>query len=317
MRIAILTPPKPKAGRADIDNTFEQAEEIDAALHKLGHDTVAVTWLGAGDRTRKAIAKARPDIVFNLVEDIPEGAGKIHLVTALLDTLRLPYTGTHTEALEALGDKPRMKATLVEGGLPVAPNLGEGDAGARYIVKSRTDHSSLGLSAANVVTGRVMAEALIAEKKKAEGGEWFAEAYIDGREFNVAILETVLGPSVLPPSEILFLDHAGRPKVLGFDEKWNEASPTFDKTPRTFPDDPADAPLLAELQRLALASWRIFALTGCARVDFRVDPTGRPFILEVNANPCLSAEAGFCAAAAEAGMSQTDVVSHLLAAAQN
>ena len=317
MRIAILTPPKPKAARADIDNTFEQAEEIDAALHKLGHETVAATWFGANDKTRKALDKAHPVMVFKLVEDVAEGADKVHLVGALLDTMRLPYTGAHTQALEALGDKPRMKATLVEGGLPVAPNLGEADAGAMYIVKSRTDHSSVGLGAANVVTGRTAAEALIAEKERTDGGEWFAEAYIDGREFNVAVLETVLGPKVLPPSEILFLDHANRPKVLGFDEKWNEESPTFDKTPRAFPNDPGDAALLADLQQLALSAWRIFALTGYARVDFRVDPHGHLFILEVNANPCLSAEAGFCAAAAEAGMSQSDVVSHLLAAAQN
>ena len=42
-----------------------------------------------------------------------------------------------------------------------------------------------------------------------------------------------------------------------------------------------------------------------------------PYILEVNANPCLAADAGFCAAAAERGLSQTDVVARLLAAAQN
>ena len=117
MRIAILTPPKPKAARADIDNTFAEAEEIDAALHKLGHDTIGVTWSGASDKTRRVLDKANPDIVFNLIQGATEEA---HLVTAFLDATRIPYTGAHTHALEALSDKPRMKATLAEGGLPVA-----------------------------------------------------------------------------------------------------------------------------------------------------------------------------------------------------
>jgi D-alanine-D-alanine ligase len=59
----------------------------------------------------------------------------------------------------------------------------------------------------------------------------------------------------------------------------------------------------------------VFALDGYARVDFRVDRTGQPYILEINANPCLAADAGFCAAAAEQGLTQTDVIARLLAAA--
>src|SRR5262245_11413413 len=120
MRIAILTPPKPKAAGTNIDKTFKEAVEIDAALHKLGHDTIAVTWLGANDKTRKAIDKADPDIVFNLV---PEAT-----VTAFLDSVRVPYSGAHTQALEVLNDKPLMKATLVEGDLPVSDASIEGRA---------------------------------------------------------------------------------------------------------------------------------------------------------------------------------------------
>jgi D-alanine-D-alanine ligase-like ATP-grasp enzyme len=39
-------------------------------------------------------------------------------------------------------------------------------------------------------------------------------------------------------------------------------------------------------------------------------------ILEVNANPALTADAGLCAAAAQLGMSQADVVARILDAAR-
>ncbi|MFH2099767.1 MAG: D-alanine--D-alanine ligase, partial [Pseudomonadota bacterium] len=49
------------------------------------------------------------------------------------------------------------------------------------------------------------------------------------------------------------------------------------------------------------------------RVDFRVDPDGNPFILEVNANPCLSPDAGFAAAVDRAGMPFDRAVERILA----
>ena len=55
-----------------------------------------------------------------------------------------------------------------------------------------------------------------------------------------------------------------------------------------------------------------FDLHGYARVDFRVDGEGRPWILEVNANPCLSPDAGFAAALARADIPFHDAVARIL-----
>lgn len=309
MRVLVLTSPAETTDRPDTADTFAQASEIAACLAQLGHETLTAPYSRA--QGVSAVLDFEPHLVFNLVEDLPEGPDQVHAVTGLLDRLEVAYTGAATEPLRLLGNKPAMKARLRSAGLPVPAGLGEAGPEARYIVKSAIEHASLGLNADNVVTGTGAALMMMAQRQAEYGGDWFAEAYIDGREFNVSVLDG----EVLPIAEIEFTDHAADvPRIVGYAEKWATGSTAYAATPRIFP--PREDALFAELERLARASWDLFELSGYARVDFRVDRGGAPYILEVNANPCLAADAGFCAAAAQRGLTQTDVVDRLLAAAQ-
>jgi D-alanine-D-alanine ligase len=192
----VLTSPEATADRPDTADTFIQAEEVAACLRLLGHETLACPW---GHDFQSVLAFG-PDLVFNLVEDVPEGPEQLHAVTRVLDQRAVPYTGAGTEALRVLGNKLAMKAHLRTAGLPVAPGLGEAGEGARYIVKSALEHASFGLGPENVVDGTGAALMLIAGRQAQFGGEWFAEAYVDGREFNVALLDG----EVLPIAEIRF-----------------------------------------------------------------------------------------------------------------
>lgn len=319
-KVAILVPPESPAASADQADTFLQAREISECLTILGKEALTVSFGPDRDDTAALLRRYDPAVVVNLVEDVPEGPDQLHLATALLDRLGLRHTGAPTPALRALGDKRAVRRALAAAGLPVAAEMqavpnGPDDPAQRYIVKSAVEHASIGLDAGSIVSGRRAAEALIANKTARFGGAWFAEAYIDGREFNVSLLETAAGPIVLPIAEIQFLDAGGAPKIVGYAEKWATGSAAYANTPRDFPEGAADRPLLDALGRLALAAWRLFGLAGYARLDFRVDEAGAPFIVDVNANPCLARDAGFCAAAARAGLSQTDVVAQLIEAA--
>ena len=73
--------------------------------------------------------------------------------------------------------------------------------------------------------------------------------------------------------------------------------------------------LAAALRAACEQVWALFGLAGFARVDFRVDESGTPFILEINPNPCITPDAGFAAAAAQAGMSYDEVIEALVLAA--
>ena len=69
------------------------------------------------------------------------------------------------------------------------------------------------------------------------------------------------------------------------------------------------------LEQASKDCWSLFGLRGYARVDFRVDAEGRPFILEINPNPCLEPNAGVAAACAQAGLSYVQLIDDIVHAA--
>src|SRR5262249_30589267 len=149
------------------------------------------------------------------------------------------------------------------------------------------------------------------ERRRAElGGDWFAEEFVPGRELNVALLAERGGARALPVAEIRFdAFPADKPRIVGHAAKWNIDSFEYRNTRRSFAVEPQ---VRERLRRVALDCWALFKLDGYARVDFRVDERGKPWVLEVNANPCLSPDAGFAAALAEAGIGYEAAVERLI-----
>lgn len=304
------------ADRPDEADTIVTAEAVSAALQRLGYDS-PIAHLGLDLSAVARLAAARPAVVFNLVEALDGDSALAPLAPAVLDHFGLAYTGSGLAAHHLTLSKTAAKRQLAAAGLPTpawSPD-GSGFASAELvIVKSDSEHASLGLDAASVVPA-ANARREIAVRQQRFGGRFFAEAYVEGREFNLSLLETAEGPRVLPPAEILFLDFpAGRPRIVDYEAKWETDSTVYANTPRSFDLAAGDGPLLAELGDLARAAWRLFGLAGYARVDFRVDAAGLPTILEVNLNPCLAPDAGFVAAAARAGLDYDSVIGSILTA---
>jgi len=295
-----------------------QVREIGAALESLGHESsVLATGLDL-DTTLAAIDTRRTHCVFNLVESLAGQGRLVHLVPAVLEAARLRFTGSGADAMMLSSHKLLAKKWLRHQRISTPPWFGPGtarrDRNTQWIVKSVWEHASLGLDDGCVVAGAVAAETRMRQSIDAHGGEWFAERFIDGREFNVAVLEIGGRPEVLPIAEMTFVGYPeGKPRIVGYAAKWDETAPEYHATQRNFGAlSEADRRTLTET---ALKCWRAFGLAGYARVDFRMDAKGVPWVLEVNANPCLSADAGFVAAAAAAGMTQAAVVEAILRAA--
>ena len=309
--------PLENAGK-DEQDTLTQVEAIGEALRQAGQ---RVTPVALSLNLRQAADRLRelaPDAVFNLVESVAGQGRLIYFGTALLDALKLPYTGARTEAMFLTSNKLVAKEYLRAAQIPTPEWFRLQDAQddrriprRRYIVKSVWEHASIGLSQASVIETDQAADLRQAlERLQADsGGEGFAEAFIDGREFNLSLL----AGDALPPAEIAFDGFpADKLKIVDYRAKWDEESFEYIHTVRRFDFPAQDGALLAELRRVAAQCWNAFGLRGYARVDFRVDAENRPFVLEVNANPCLSPDAGFAAAAARAGLSYLQVVERIL-----
>ena len=318
------------AGDLDV---LKQVVAVEQSLTRLGHTHVRICCHLRIDEVKSSLETEIPDVVFNLVESLGGTDQLMPLATILLESLQLPFTGASTLAMLKTTQKLEAKRHLLMFGLPTPAwmtNSHTGWQGLRNpdaipttaIIKAVAEHSSLGMNDDSVVnladlgsgTSRNTGLAnMIASKADELATPHFAEDYIDGREFNLSVLATEFGPNVLPPAEIEFEGFpADKPKIVGHDAKWNEHTSEYINTPRKFEFAHSDQALLDELQSLARRCWEVFELRGYARVDFRVDADGQPWILEINANPCLSPDAGFAAAVAQAGLSFDAVVERIL-----
>lgn len=257
-------------------------------------------------------------VVFNLME-APPGVPHVQpAAAAALEVMGIPFTGSPPGVLWTTTDKLVTRALLASEGLPVAPGgrLDPDRPGlldrvpGPWILKPACEDASVGLEGDPVCATRQAAVARardLAERFPGQGV--VAETYLPGRELNVS----VLAGEVLPVTEIVFEDFPeDMSRVVGYEAKWLEDSFACIHTVRHFPEDPADAALLDRVREIARAAWRICGLRGYARIDLKLDQDGNPCVLEVNANPCLSAGAGFMAAAAKAGLAPRDVVGRIL-----
>ncbi|MEW6381470.1 MAG: D-alanine--D-alanine ligase [bacterium] len=332
MKVALLHSQIPQGAARDDLDLLVQVDAVSRALDSLGFEPVAIPFSLDIEAAKDALHKTRPGVVFNLVETVDGRGQLIHLAPSILDHLRLPYTGSGTEALFLTSNKLLAKKILKASGIPTPPWITRESsreepamipANASCIIKSVWEHASIGMSESSVITlteGRLHHLRQEMERFRERcGGDCFAEGYIDGREFNLSLLAGRGGDSglrVLPPAEIRFEQFPdGKLKIVDYRAKWEEESFEYQHTPRCFDFPDEDGPLLERLVEIAGKCWDIFDLRGYARVDFRVDHDGNPWVLEVNANPCISPDSGFAAAASQAGLSYEQLVHRIIVAA--
>ena len=313
-KIALLHDAYAETGRPDSSDTLVEARAIAAALATLGYETTTVPVgldLGALERALRALG---PYAVVNLVESL-EGRGQlVHVVPALLESLGIPFTGCSALALGSTSHKVAAKERMAGADIATPAVFGAAADSGPWIVKSVFEHASLGIDDSSVVGGTAAVARTLDARRAEFGGSWFAERFVPGRELNVGVIAAPDGARVLPVAEIRFDGFpTTRPAIVGYAAKWQPDSFEYRNTVRSFGVEPE---LAARAARLSLACWQLFALDGYARVDFRVDGSGMLQVLEVNANPCLSPDAGFAAALEQAGIGYTDAIGWLIADAR-
>jgi D-alanine-D-alanine ligase len=292
-------------------------EEVAAALRKNGYEPFFHEL--RDEAALLALAQTKADLVFNMSEAFGADDGKEPHVAAFLDLLDLRYTGAGPQALFLAQDKALAKkifdfhgirtprfAVSYKGRLDHADDLE-----FPLIVKPANEDGSVGIDAGAVVKNLrdLMQRAhLIQEKFDCAT---LMEEYIEGREIYVGVLGNDK-PQALPPIELdLSKLPEGMPRIAGKEVKWDKGTEVYDVTKSAEAKDLSDD-VARRLRDTAVQVYSALGLRDYGRVDMRLTPDGRIYVIEANPNPWLAPEAELALAARIAGRTYPELIGQIV-----
>jgi D-alanine-D-alanine ligase len=301
---------------ADIDITLQEVANLESAIEEQGHP---VTNVPVFDHDLGSCLSAYdPDqhIVFNWCEEIPGVANSEALAAETLENLDFTYTGATPEVLRFCWDKEMVKRLLEKAGVPtprwrVYDSLDIGDWSCfPAIVKPSREHCSHGVTTDAVVQSPQELKDRVGYVLDAFRQPALVEDFIDGREFHVSLWGNG-SVRMLPPAEMDFaLFDDVRDRLCTYDSKFMPGSSHYVNIGLQLP-----APLdEAEYERLKKTSILAYKTSGCrdyARLDIRLRD-GIFYVLDVNPNSDVSAEASMACAAEYAGYSHGEMISRII-----
>jgi D-alanine-D-alanine ligase len=295
-----------------------QVEAIEKALKELGYRSVRIPFTRDVSGFIQQMKKSRVKMAINICETVDDDPRFIGHPAAVLELLGIPFSGSPSPALMLTTDKVITKCLLRANGIRT-PKYAIYDEVTDFnpyvlrfpvILKPILQDASIGIDQESILKDSRELEEGIKEFFN-RFGALLVEEYVAGREFNVSIFGYP-SPRVLSLAEI---DFSAFPQelypIVGYRAKWDTSSFEYLHTPRSFPQDLSPV-LRQRIERTALECFHLLMLRDYGRVDMRVDDHGQIYVLEVNANPCLTPDAGFAAAVGEAGMTYADMVRELL-----
>ena len=296
-------------------DVLDQVEYIEKNLKEIGIETCRKGITSDFMNEIASLKEEKHDFVFNLVESINNKGELCYFVPALLNMYSIPYSGNPLEAMFVTTSKALSSKILLDEKINAPFSCFPSQfrllkPGNRYIIKPIWEDGSLGITSESVFTYSQGYEKKLADF---DDSHWIIQEYIDGREFNVSVLNSENGPEVMPPAEMTFRNFSeDQPKIVDFKAKWVAESFEYENTIRQFPHNELNAALAEEIRSIALKCWHVFGLKGYARVDMRIDKKDKPYVIEVNANPCMSPDSGLVAATTEAGIPFTQVLQRII-----
>jgi D-alanine-D-alanine ligase len=196
-----------------------------------------------------------------------------------LEYLGVPYTGSGVMGSAIGMDKLRTKRLALAVGVPTADfvvltgphdfELALERLKLPLIVKPATQGSSVGMTKVERAEDLAPAFAAACTLEPLV----FAEPWIPGKEYTVAILQGAALPSIRIETPRTFYDY--------------EAKYFRDDT-RYFCPSGLSGPAEAHLASLALAAFEAAGASGWGRADFMMDGTGRALLLEINTIPGMT-----------------------------
>lgn len=250
------------------------------------------------------------DVVFPVLHGPYGEDGRIQ---ALLELRGIPYVGSTLRASALATDKHTAKLLFVAAGIPTPRWIATtaehachpevlrdiaSELGNHLVIKPNDQGSTIGTS---VLQSATLEELTAAIEHAARYSELvIVERYIAGRELTVGIL----GEEALPIVEVV--PSSG---IYDYEHKYTPGKTVY-YCPAELPEDIAEF-----TQTLALSAHRILGCRHFSRVDFRLDPDGQPFCLEVNPIPGMTPMSLLPRAAQAAGIDFPELCERLVSMA--
>jgi D-alanine-D-alanine ligase len=277
----------------------EEIGAVESAVLSLGHQCFVVAIRDEIFSVIHWLREIRPDAVFNLCEGVYGNSCWEMDIPALLDLFRIPYTGSPPLTLGLCQNKGKVKDILLSQGIQT-PRYAVFDRPVNQfkngffpaIVKPVHEDGSLGISKESVVFDEPHLKRQVRYVIEKYSQPALVEEFVNGRELNVSVVEINGKTEVLPISEIDYSEFPeGVPRICGYEAKWMPESVEYQKSKPVCPA-PLSAGTRKKLEQTAIQVFKLFECRDYARVDFRVDRAGRPYVIDVNPNPDISPEAG-------------------------
>jgi D-alanine-D-alanine ligase len=282
-----------------------------ATLRKLGHDAMMLGVRSDLEVINNAVLEFKPDIIFNLLEEF---------LGRPLELIPVPYTGCNPRGMVLSRDKALTRKILSYHRIP-GPDFAIFKKGSKVkrpknlslplFVKSQVEEASLGISQASVVETDDDLRERVTFMHRKHLTDVIAEEYIEGRELYVGVFgdERL---TVLPIWELLFNNMPdNKPRIATRRVKWDakyqekhgiSSGPAQDISPE----------LRAKIESICKRTYRALGISGYARIDLRLKPTGEVYVIEANPNPEIAKGEDFADSAQAIGWSYEDLISRVL-----
>lgn len=282
---------------AEREVSLRSGAAVYQALKRQGIDAMAIDVTGS---VIDALADIKVDRVFNIIHG---RGGEDGVLQGVLQVLGIPYTGSGVLASALSMDKLRTKLCWQGYGLTTPKWIvlkDESDVdtciaalGFPVIVKPAQEGSSIGMSKANNRDELVHALKVASEYHC----DVYAEAWVTGKEYTVAILNGRALPAIRLETPNVFYDYEAKYK----------ASTTQYHCPCGLTPEQEE-----QLTTLALTASQVIGIKGWARVDVFIDNAGVAQLIEINTVPGMTDHSLVPMAAKQAGISFDALVWSLL-----
>ncbi len=316
-----LIPPDNVEGYSESEAYVWKTEyDVSSTLRASGHE---VRMLGVQTELapiRDAVEEWKPDIVFNMLEEFHGESLYAQNVVALLELLRVPYTGCNPRGMMLARGKDLSKKLLKYHRVP-APAFAVFPMGKKarrpgrlkfpLIVKSLWEDASLGISQASIVdTDEKLAERVAFIHKRLNTPA-IAEQYIEGREIYVGVVGNDR-LQVLPVWELSFSNLAEGAHAIATEKVKHDPIYQEKRGILQGPAQNLSPSVVTKIRTMAKRICHTLELDGYCRIDFRLGKDDVPYFIEANPNPEIAASQEFAQAALHAGTSYADLLNKIV-----